>query len=292
MESSSLHLELRTESSSVEITKHKLAKMKKESERRSSTSSDKTNWSSRLSCSSPPIYKLRTFSSRGAFLVLILNFLVWASHGLPTIGSNYYLSNGKSNPPEFTVVPIFFWIPAVLLFGLLADIRYGRKKMVFFGLLLMWVVTLVDCAGITSFEYLTNLLHNQELFNILSTISATLGSVANAAFLVNSVQLAIDQLADASAEQVSSFIQWYVFSSYFGGWIFRLLVAGPPLYCFQNVALIQSLTRLAQTVLITLALGLSMVCSSWIMAIPIGANPLKLIWKVLRFAAKHKYPVN
>lgn len=138
------------------------------------------------------------------------------------------------------MVSFLLWFPVILLFGLLADIRYGRKKTVFFGLFLMWVVILIDCAQVASFYCFPEFLQKQELFGVLSTVIASLGSIANAPFLVNSVQLATDQLADASGEQVSSFIQWYVFSSYFGAWIFRLVMAGPLLYCFQNVTLLQT----------------------------------------------------
>ena len=148
------------------------------------------------------------------------------------------------------------------------------------------------CPGHLLLLYSPDFLHKHKVFiDGLSTISAVLASIANTPFLVNSVQLAIDQLADASGEQVSFFIQWYVFSSYFGAWIFRLLTKGPLLYCFQDVALIESIARLVLAVFITVALGLSMVCGNWIIALPIGENPLKLIWKVLRFAAKHKHPV-
>ena len=289
MESSSLQLELTAKSSSFEsIESGKLNKRRESQCSTITTKSDKGNFR----CSRSPVYKLRTFSSKGAFLVLILNFLVWSSYGVPTTGSSYYLSRGESQPPELTVVPALLWFPAVLLFGLLADVRYGRKKIVFIGLFLMWMVTLIDCARVTSYYYSPDFLHKHELFiDGMSTISAVLASITNAPFLVNSVQLAIDQLADVSGEQVSSFIQWYVFSSYFGAWIFQLLTRGPLLYCFQNVALIESVTKLAQTVFITLALGLSMICGNWIVGLPIGENPLKLIWKVLRFASKHKHPV-
>ena len=289
MESHSLPLELTTKSGSCDSIESKLSKRSVTKCSTVATVSDKGNFR----CSSRrPVYKLRTFSSKGAFLVLVLNFLVWSSYGAPTTTTSYYLSKDKSQPPELTIIPALLWFPAVLLFGLLADIRYGRKKTVFIGLFLMWMVTLIDCARVTSYYYSPDFLNKEELFvDGLSTVSAVLASIANAPFLVNSVQLAIDQLADASGEQVSSFIQWYVFSSYFGAWIFRLLGRGPLLYCFKNVALIESVTRLAQTGFITLAVGLSMVCGDWIDSLPIGENPLKLIWGVLRFASKHKHPV-
>ena len=288
MESNSQELELTTKSMSGSCESYSNNRNESQCSTATTKKSDKGN----SRCSRGPVYKLRTFSSKGAFLVLILNFLVWSSFGVPTTTTSYYLYKDESQPPELTVLPALLWFPAVLLFGLLADIRYGRKKTVFIGLFLMWMVALIDCARVTSYYYSPDFLHKHKVFiDGLSTISAVLASIANAPFLVNSVQLAIDQLADASAEQVSSFIQWYVFSSYFGAWIFHLLTRGPLLYCFQNVALIESAARLILAVFITMALVLSMVCGSSIIALPIGENPLKLIWKVLRFASKHKHPV-
>ena len=270
------------------------------------------SWSSRLSyhlhISSGPVYKLRTFSSRGAFLVLILNLLFWAGYGVPGDRGNFYyrykshhdrnqpnlLANDNDNEPPSSlqsIYPIAIWFPAVLVFGLLADIRYGRKKIVFFGILLLWLVSIVDCARATASFYAPSSPYLTKTLSAISIFDEVLSYVATAAFLINSVQLAIDQLADASAEQVSSFIRWYVFTLFFGDWIFHQLTQGPLHFCTNNHPLVAVLTSLAQVVLISLALGLSMVCGNWITAIPIGANPLKLIWKVLRFAAKHKYPV-
>ena len=243
------------------------------------------------------VYKLWTFSSRGTFLLLILNFFVWSGHGIPTTGIPYYLFNTKnqrSTPRTLTMVPVVLWLPAVLLFGLLADIRYGRKKIVFFGLLLMWMFALIDCARVTFFYYSPDFWHKIDsgvFDDSFSTVIASVSAIANAPFLVNSVQLAIDQLVDASAEQVSSFIQWYVFSSYFGAWIFQLLTAGPLLHCFRNAGLIEPLIRFTLAIFNTLALGLAMVCGNLIVTLPIGANPMKLVGKVLKFASKHKYPV-
>jgi peptide/histidine transporter 3/4 len=130
-----------------------------------------------------------------------------------------------------------------------------------------------------------------KFLSVISILDDVLSYIATAAFLINSVQLAIDQLADASAGQVSSFIRWYVFTFMFGAWIFHQLTVGPLHYCTNHDPLVEVLMSLAQVILVSLALCLAMVCGNHIKAIPIGDNPLKLIWKVLRFAAKHEYPV-
>ena len=276
----------------------------------SSSNSSQDNyisWTSRLSYHllARPSYKVRRFSSKGALLVLILNFLMWAGYGVPAgKGNAYYFYRGADvnpsissddEPPSYLrdTIPILFWSPAVLVLGLLADIRYGRRRIVCFGMVLLWLVTIVDCVRATLFYYTPNhFQHKTELLHAIFIIDAVLSYIASAAFLINSVQLGIDQLADASAEQVSSFIRWYVFTYSLGVWVFNLITVGPLYYCFQDKGRTKVLTSLAQVVFVSLALCLVTICGGWIKAIPIGDNPLKLIWQVLRFAYKHKFPVS
>ena len=251
-------------------------------------------------------YKIRTFSSRGALLVLILNFLVWAGYGVPAgSGNSYHFYEDPHHhhedypdEPKWPIrdtIPVLIWSPAILLLGLLADIRYGRKRMVWCGIMLLWVVTIVDCVRATVYYNIEHFQHKRVLFHAIFTIDAALSYVATAAFLVNSVQLAIDQLADASAEQVSSFIQWYFFTYFLGAWVFNQATSpqGPLYYCFHitNKDNFKVLSSLVQVVFVSSALCLVALCGHWVKATTIRNNPLKLIWKVLRFAAKHKYPV-
>ena len=300
-------LELTKDSSSINNSDLNSESTKVDKEREHSVHSGSISWSSRLSyhlhIHQGPVYKFRTFSSKGAFLILILNFLFWAAYGVPAGRGDYYYRNGDhhdgdhdfldNKPPSMlrSIYPIITWFPAVLVFGLLADIRYGRAKIVFFGIVLLWVVRIIDCARVATLFYAPNSLHMIKFLSVISTIDDVLSFIASAAFLINAVQLAIDQLADPSAEQVASFIQWYVFTLMFGAWIFHHLTVGPLHFCTNHDPLVEVLTSLAQVVLISLALCLVMVCGNHIKAIPIGDNPLKLIWRVLRFAAKHEYPV-
>lgn len=251
-------------------------------------------------------YKIRTFSSRGAFLVLILNFLISAGYGVPAGNGNAYHfyeaphsnRHGQYYPDEppwqiRDTVPVLCWFPAVLVLGLLGDIRYGRKTMVLFGVILLWLVVIADCVRITVFYHTHDFPHKLELFHTIFVIDAVLSYVATAAFLVNSVQLAIDQLADASAKQVSSLIQWYTFTYFLGVWVFNLINEGPLYNCFQvEHTTLKVVINLLKVVFVSIALCLVAICSGWIRTVPITDNPPKLIWQVLRFAAKHKYPVN
>ena len=270
------------------------------------------SWTSRLSYQLHMglSYKLRTFSSRGALLVLMVNFLVSAGYGIPAGNGNAYhfyedphsIRHDQIYPDEPSwqlrdIVPVVFWSPAILVLGLLADIRFGRRAMVMFGIVLLWLAVIADCIRVTVFYYSPHFPHKNEIFHTVFLIDAVLCYVATAAFLVNSVQLAIDQLVDASAEQITSFIQWFMFSYFLGAWVFTQLTEGPLHYCYikrlENIPgqKIKVVVSLVQVVFVSLALCLMYVCGSWIRDIPTKNNPLKLIWQVLSFTARHKYPV-
>ena len=282
--------------------------VKKAKEPQITVSTYSISWTSRLShhlhLSPGPIYKLTTFTSKGAALVLALNFLVWAGYGVMSVkGNSYYfysdprdkhrdLPNDQPLPYLRDTIPILFWFPAVLVFGLLADVQYGRKKVVFFGILLVWLARIVDCIRVTVFYYSPDSPAKTTVTQVVFIVDSLLSYVAVAAFLVNSVQLAIDQLTDASANQISSFIRWSMFTASLGAWTFNILTDGPLFYCVENKRLIKALTSLAQVVFTSSAVCLVTLCGEWIKPIPTGDNPLKLIWRVLRFSAKHKYPVS
>ena len=272
------------------------------------------SWASRFSYQmrSGFTYKLRRFSSKGALLILILNFLISAGYGVPAGNGNaYYFYEGphgdhrdKNYPdePPWTlrdIIPILIWSPAILLLGLLADIRYGRKRIVMFGIIFLWVVVIVDCIRATVYYYTPHYPQKSEIFHVIFLIDAVLSYIATAAFLVNSVQLAIDQLSDQSANQVSSFIQWYVFTYFFGAWVYNQFTHGPLHYCLPHLNtevrpkhMLKVLTSLIQVILVSIAVCLVAICGGWITASPTKNNPIKLIWQVLRFASKHKYPVS
>ena len=278
------------------------------------TSDAEISWTSRLSyrLHISSTYKIRRYSSKEAFLVLILNFLVSAGYGVPAGNGNAYhffedphsyraSQNYDTDEPVSQVrdtIPILFWFPAMLVLGLLADIRYGRKRMVLFGVLLLWVVVLVDCARVTVYEYSQDFPMKHKLFEAIFVIDTVLSYIATAAFLVNSLQLAIDQLDDASVEQISSLIQWFVFTYFIGAWVFNQITQGPLYYCFDlehksgGTRALKVVASLVQVVFVSVALCLVAICRGWLRAIPIRNNPIKLIWQVLRFSAEHKYPVH
>ena len=107
-------------------------------------------------------------------------------------------------------------------------------------------------------------------------------------------QLGVDQMPDASSSNISSFITWFVCSGTFGTHL------GIVLYTLKVECLDVSLHSNYQQVLsLFLVLCLSRVLISdfclsrkWLIIEPKSPNSLKTIYQVLKFAAKHKAPLN
>lgn len=199
-------LELTKDSSSINNSDLNSESTKVNKERKHSIHSGSISWSSLLSyhlhIHQGPVYKFRTFSSKGAFLILILNFLFWAAYGVPADRGAYYRNGDHldgdhdsldSKPPSMlrSIYPIITWFPAVLLFGLLADIRYGRAKIVFFGIILLWVVRIIDCTQVAALFYAPNSPYVIKFLSVIYTLDDVLSFIATAAFSINTIQLAI-----------------------------------------------------------------------------------------------------
>ncbi len=127
------------------------------------------------------------------------------------------------------------------------------------------------------------------MFVIYSLFSA--GSTVFSSVLF---QLGLDQMPDASSSSISSFITWFVLSamlgSYLGNFLYTLKV-----HCVE--VLYRSGYQQVWSLLLVLSLSCILIsdyCLSpkWLIIEPKSPNSLKTIYQVLKFAAKHKAPLN
>ena len=241
-------------------------------------------------------YRFRFFSSKGASLVLIWTLLVSIAFGSL---DNLFLGflnvfNEKSYLTYVTWLPYIPWFVCALLSGWLADAQFGNYRMVRSGVVLLFVT-----AFLQSILQLTrvSLSGDQPLYYfVLSTILTCFGYASRAMILVTSLQLGLNQIPDASAANVTSFIAWFVACLYAGNWInsFTNRVA----YDCLSSSLDQNLSY-SQLVWLFTVFCLSIVlCSDFFLSPKWLSKELKLpqssktISQVLKFAAKHKAPVN
>ena len=184
---------------------------------------------------------------------------------------NYYLVNALMIC--FAGCPIAGW---------LADVYIGRYQFIRCSLTVTWcgiiatnVYYLIDkhflkfpCAVETSLQF----------------ILAIVVGLGLAGIVANSMQFQLDQLIDASSTDICSHISWCVWL-YFLAYILAV-------FCQQYLSGIYDLplSFLFVSLTITMLVLSDVAHNHWLVKELVTQNPLKLIYQVLRYAVKNKYP--
>ncbi|XP_064401489.1 solute carrier family 15 member 4-like [Halichondria panicea] len=158
-----------------------------------------------------------------------------------------------------------------------------------YSFVLLFLVYLLSSA----FTIVPDITHYVYVVSVLYCIGGSLFIVAVVACSVTSLQLGLDQMPDASSSNITSFIAWFVFSIYAGVWI--PTVADLPITtCSSRLSywvtqLYSLLPSLCMSVVFILDFFLA---KKWLIIEPKSPQSLKNIYRVLKFAAKHKAPLN
>ena len=185
------------------------------------------------------------------------------------------------------------------IIGLLADMWIGRHKLITFSLWLNWAtviaVTLVSSLIVvfnkTFTRYAVKLSEMQA--DVLVTVLTVLEQIGFTSFQVTAIQFGTDQLQGAPKDHLSSFIFWYIFveqiatpimewvnySFYFTKTLYILIWA-----LFGWSLVIASLL----TAIISIK---TCFMSNWFVREPGTPNPYRLVYHVVKFALKHKHPL-
>ena len=220
-------------------------------------------------------FKPRMVKSKGAILVLLWNFVI-----LNTLTFLTHQTHIRNIKLQWLLLAIGF-IPA--LAGWLADVRFGRYKVIKWSIWVMWIALVMATVSsvIAEFTDRYDKIDQQILFKCLLFIVAIgLGG----GYQANIIQLGADQLNDASTDEIKSFIIWYAATIIIGG--------------THSVIIFTCLTRQQYKSIevlfvcfnVTLALILLLCFNNWLIKEPVKQNTYKLIFKVIKYAIKNKYP--
>ena len=218
-----------------------------------------------------PKYQPRKLKNKGAILVLVWNFLVTTVY--------YYLYHEPFSTKTFCplcfrliLVPVGI---ALFFAGWLADVYFERFKVLRWSIIIMWISSLLLSTTFVIEKIVTFTNYYQLVF------LASLG-IGYGIFQVNIIQFGIDQLTDASTDEIVSFINWYVWS----------YISSAAIINFANRCTSPQYSLIAP---LMLCVALSVVASSlflWnkvLIKEPVTQNPFKLIYRVLKYALNHKY---
>ena len=232
---------------------------------------------------------IRKIKSKGAILVLISAFLVYGTvysvYAMSTKGHYGSRVLQEGGGAAGVIILIIFWPFA----GWLADVHYGRYKVIRAGLWLMWVGTLLLGITMIFYPHYDHIPTVKILLNYAGILPSAILLIAGfAAFAVNALQFGIDQMPDSSAEEVSAFIHWFVWAMLIGEGIGKLTNLIYDCTYTENSKYGQT----AQSVIPAAAMSLALCCDflfrGWLTIEPESQNPLKTVSGVLKYAATHK----
>ena len=215
-------------------------------------------------------YKTRLFRNKAALMILQWVF---------TASLNIFIAIQIID--KYNAIYIIYIGSAVALsapIALVADIYLGRYKVIQYSMRLLWIAVIASNT-ITALQYYV--VKNAATSNILAVFT-TIGVTGSAGIFVNSLQFGIDQLIDASSSEITSYISWYTWN---------IILATTTGVIFTNcLTYYTSLSYLVLPLSCTLSILSDCCFSHWLVKEPVTTNPLKLIYQVLKYAVKNKYP--
>ena len=244
-------------------------------------------------------------SSKAALLILLWTVLVFLLYGilLNNINLLFLLNLDIGITYPITFVGTAIGAACFLIFpfaGFLADVNYGRYKVVFTSLclLVLFGSLLLVVGGVAAL---------MEVYFHINTAAYVLYACVGilvvgawfgfSGFFANVVQFGMDQLHDSPGEDRTLFIHWYAWASIvstsFGQIAWDMVIQ--PYHIHNNYSIIGYclvvLIPVAAVLVLALTLCLARQRRRWFLIEPGRLNPYKLIYRVTKFARQHKVPV-
>ena len=247
-------------------------------ERNESFQPDKITFKEYLQVRCRISYRMRKLKTKGAILVLMWSFMV--------MGVFYYLLNSLLVSYHDLISTSIMTIIAVTLpvAGWLADVRFGRYRVMCYSIWTMWISSLLLTTVYVVFS-LIEFNRSGLIRNTLTILVVVLLVFGIGGFQAIVIQFGIDQLNDASTTEITSFVAWYTWT----------IMSSNIVASFINIiTCIDSKYDLMGPLVIAMCLTVVVITnylfSNQLIKEPVTQNPLKLVYKVIRYAIKTKHP--
>ena len=194
-----------------------------------------------------------------------------------------YFFNKVDDPASFTVyrhhyLELVAGGLTLSVAGWLADVRIGRYRMIRFSMWAMWITyTLATACDVTA-----NLVTSYAITYITEAL-LILATMGLALFQANILQFGIDQLPDASTDEIVSFIIWYAWTINASGFVAQIVFD-----CLPKDY--EMLKMIVMCIYLSAALCLLLLFNNLLIKEPVTQNPFKHVYKVIRYAIKTKHP--
>ena len=243
--------------------------------------------------------------TKAAIIIILVNIFVSVSYAIiisiNVVGGYLYNDMGHTSLTLYSfmaIVGLFYPVS-----GFLADVYCGRYRIIFIGVCLMFIAsTAFAVISMSSAMIVTQAGRSWCLTNHFITWLITIFAVIIIAVFVfglvgyqaNFIQFGLDQLLEAPSMSLALFIHWLIWSKSLGQFVIQIVFAViicelkshiVNIYVDASVLSYMSLIMVAMNFLILLSMKYFTFYAE-----PKRQNPYKVVFKVLNYARKHKYP--
>ena len=170
--------------------------------------------------------------------------------------------------------------------GLMADIWYGRYKVITVSVILITMGCLIF--SVMAILYLVTNNPFQTYISLMA-VSLVFLLLGFSGFQSNAVQFGLDQLVDAPSKDLSSFLHWYVWTNNLGEMIARII--GSAAFCNIRIQYFIGILPLLFAASAVVLLVVSGCKHYWFRREPKTQNPYGLVYTVLKFVVKREKPL-
>ena len=248
-------------------------------------------------------YRASCVRSKDAVLILILCFFVFsmATNLIQLVGKL-----GRNSIYQDFRIPLIFGLFAIVslsfsFLGLIGE-KCMRYKVIIIGYLILsisYIFLILSEVVILLIRIFKSQYFITKPHLIIITVTAVFTFLGLCLFVANIIQFGTDQLQFAPSEELSSFVYWFV-------WVYALSNLFYSLY--EYIIIIATISESTSNTLVETVTSI-LPFITCILFILIGSlffccfkhhlviepsqhnNPVKLIWRVIKYAWKHKQPV-
>ncbi len=177
--------------------------------------------------------------------------------------------------------------------GALGDVYWGRYKAAVSGKALVTVSMAITSIGsiLLLCDYVNNTAKAHTLVSVIIVVSLILLFVGLATFSSNIVQFGLDQLMDKPSDSLGVFVHWLVWNLKVGVTSIEILYATSQCLKGKAISYVLYMVPFVFLLLLVFLHLFSNRTRSHFNIDRVKYNPYKLIYRILNFARKNKYPV-
>ena len=219
-----------------------------------------------------PTYNIRKLRNKGAIAVLIMNYFL--------LNIYYYFVRNDAAPTQESYVYYITLGLTLPLVGWITDVYIGRYRMIRWSIWMVWVTFMLVAMNCVVAQLVDSYSKTKYYTNFLLCILVTIGM---GCYQGNVIQFGIDQLQDASTDEITSFITWYIWTNFSAGIVLNYVSECLPKEYLILIALIVSIST-------SIATFWMLISDKMYIREPVSKNPFILVHRVIKYAINNKRP--